>query len=314
MSSPPAAHPETRDAAGRLAADAVFPAGWPGHDARLVAVGAGEHARVVRCAASGGSYRSAPAVVCLHGWGACAYGYRHVLGPIATAGTDAYAPDLRGHGWSAKPLDRAAYAPDALATWTLGLVDALALDRVVLVGHSLGGAIALHTARLAPDRVAALVLLAPLGLDTVERLEQIRRLTPDVIDAWLPIVASVRTVTALALRTAYGRLGSPTPRDVDEYWAPTADPRFARAARLIFHADPWTAFAPDVLAGIPQPVEVVAGARDNLLRVDSLRRLTGAFPRGALDVVPDAGHVLADEVPDRVVAAVARARAAVGNA
>lgn len=282
-------------------------------------VAPGEHARVVACTVVGeagraSSVRTAPAVLCLHGWGASAYAYRHVLAPLAATGVPAYAADLRGHGWSDKPLDRAAYAPRTLAAWTLRVLDALGLNRAVLVGHSLGGAVALHTARLAPDRVAALALLAPLGLGTVARIGQLRWLTPDGIDVWLPRIAAPRLVTAIALSSAYGRLGRPTPRDVDEYWAPTADPRFARAARLIAHADPWDPFAPDVLATIVHPVEVVAGSRDNLLRVATLRRLTAAFPHGAVDVVDGAGHALPDEVPDRVLGAIKRALAAVASA
>ncbi len=259
--------------------------------------------------AAPGSRPDTPAVVCLHGWGASAYGYRHVLRPTAAAGADAYAPDLRGHGWSAKPLDVAAYTPRALASWTLDFLDALALERVVLVGHSLGGAIALHTALEGRDRVAALVLLAPLGLYPMDRLEQLRRITPERLDRWLPRIANVRALTALALRSAYGRLGHPTPRDVDEYWAPTADPAFAQAARLIFHADPWAALTPAQLGAIACPVEVVVGSRDNLIRSADLARTT-MLPRASLDRVPDAGHVLADEVPARVLAAIARARAA----
>ena len=222
---------DTRDAAGRLTSTAVFPAGWPDHSASHVAVGAGERVRVVHVAPAiqrdgpAGGAAATPAVVCLHGWGASAYAYRRVLAPLAAAGVDVFAPDLRGHGWSDKPLDRTAYSPDAFATWTLALLDSLGVERAVLVGHSLGGAIALHTARRAPDRVNALVLLAPLGLGTVARIGQLRWLTPDGIDAWLPRLAAPRVVTAVALRTAYGRLGRPTDRDVDEYWAPTADPR-----------------------------------------------------------------------------------------
>ena len=290
---------------------------------RHVAIGGGEFARVVSCDPrdprdpgnprfEGDTSRApGPAVVCIHGWGASAYGYRYVLGPLAAAGVVAHAPDLRGHGWSDKPLDRSRYGPDAFVDWTLSVLDALGLDRVVLVGHSLGGAIALHTARRARDRVAALVLLAPLGLGTVVRIDQFRLLTPDRADAWLPRLAAPRFVTGLALRTAYGRIGRPTARDVDEYWAPTADPAFARAVRLVMHADPWAAFTPEVLADVPQPTEVVAGTRDNLLRIEPVRRLTQAFPRGALDVVLDAGHVLADEVPNRVLAAITRARSSV---
>ena len=315
--TPPDTLPDIRDAARRLTAAAVFPAGWPQHTARRIAIGGDEYVRVVSSlptrARAHGAGAHAPSVVCIHGWGASAYGYRRVLGPLAAAGIPAHAPDLRGHGWSDKPLDRTRYSPNAFASWTLRVLDALGIERVVLVGHSLGGAIALHAARLAPERVDALVLLAPLGLGTVVRIEQFRRLTPDRLDAWLPRLAAPRFVTALALRTSYGRIGQPTPRDVDEYWAPTADPAFARAVRLVMHADPWVAFTDDVLAGVPQPVEVVAGTRDNLLRVASVRALTGAFPRGSLDVVVDAGHVLADEVPDRVLAAIGRARASVAH-
>ena len=312
--SQPATLPDTRDAAGRLTAAAVYPAGWPDVHARRVAIGADEYARVVSgVPSSGRSPDHAPTVVCIHGWGASAYGYRHVLGPLAAAGVAAHAADLRGHGWSDKPLEHARYSPAAFTSWTLGLLDALGLDRVVLVGHSLGGAIALHTALAAPDRVAALVLLAPLGLGTVVRIDQFRLLTPDRADAWLPRLAAPRFVTAFALRTAYGRIGRPSARDIDEYWAATADPAFARAVRLVMHADPWAAFTPEVLARVPQPVEVVVGTRDNLLRVDSVRRLTGAFPCGTLDVVTDAGHVLADEVPERVLAAIGRVRARVAT-
>lgn len=320
MPAHPAPLPNDRDASGRLTASTVFPAGWPGLRARSIDLGAGEHARVVSNDASPTDATSAstpsgtgPAVLCLHGWGASAYGYRHVLAPLAARGIAAHAPDLRGHGWSGKPLDRTAYTPDALAGWTVRVLDALAVDRAVLVGHSLGGAIALHTARVAPDRVAALVLLAPLGLHTVERLEQLRALTPDFVERWVARAADFRVLTAVALHTAYGRLGRPTARDVDEYWAPTADPAFARAARLVFHADPWGALAADALAGVRRPVEVVVGTRDNLIRAADFR-LAASLPHAALDVVPDAGHVLADEVPARVLAAVARARAAAGRA
>lgn len=303
----PDALPDTRDTAGRLTASAVFPAGWPGHVARRVALAGGtEHVRVVRCTPAAPVPSRAP-VLCLHGWGASAYAYHRILAPLARTGADAHAADLRGHGWSDKPLDVACYTPNAFAEWTVRLLDALAVDRAVLVGHSLGGAVALHTARRAPDRVAALVLLAPVGLGMVARIGQLRRVTPDGVARWLPRLAAARVVSAIALHSAYGRLGRPTHRDVDEYWAPSADPNFARAARLVVHADAWASFTPDVLADVSHPVEVVVGDRDNLLPIAPVARLVGAFPRAALDVVPEAGHVLAEEVPDRVLAAIGRA-------
>ncbi len=77
--------------------------------------------------------------------------------------------DLRGHGRSPwiPPWGLEQHVADAVAT-----LDALGLDRVAVIGHSYGGAIALHLARLAPDRVERLVLLDPaLGLDAQNMLE-----------------------------------------------------------------------------------------------------------------------------------------------
>ena len=77
--------------------------------------------------------------------------------------------DLRGHGRSpwAPPWGLEQHVADAV-----GVLDALGLDRVPVVGHSFGGAIALHLARLAPHRVESLVLLDPaLGLDAEHMLE-----------------------------------------------------------------------------------------------------------------------------------------------
>ena len=79
------------------------------------------------------------------------------------------AVDLRGHGRSpwAPPWGLEQHVSDAL-----GVLDALELPRVAIIGHSFGGAIALHLARVAPERVERLVLLDPaLGLDAQDMLE-----------------------------------------------------------------------------------------------------------------------------------------------
>lgn len=77
--------------------------------------------------------------------------------------------DLRGHGRSpwTPPWGMEQHVADVLAT-----MDALGLDRVPVLGHSFGGAVAVHLARTAPERVASLVLLDPaLGLDADDVLE-----------------------------------------------------------------------------------------------------------------------------------------------
>jgi lipase len=79
------------------------------------------------------------------------------------------AVDVRGHGHSPwiPPWHLEQHVADALA-----VLDGLGLDRVDVAGHSFGGAIAVHLARTAPDRVRRLVLLDPaIGLDAQEMLE-----------------------------------------------------------------------------------------------------------------------------------------------
>lgn len=74
----------------------------------------------------------------------------------------ALAIDLRGHGESAAPVDNA-YSSAALATDVAAVVDALQIDRFVLVGHSMGGAAAIAYAGAHPQRVAGLVLAGAPG-------------------------------------------------------------------------------------------------------------------------------------------------------
>ena len=289
---------------GRLEPEAVFPAGRAGHELHDVSLADGERVRVVHCppAPSAGAFstRTPPVVVCVHGWGCSLYSYNKVLRPVADAGCDVWAPDVRGHGWSDKPLDPVRYTPDALGGWVIALLDRLRLDRVVLVGHSMGGAVVMRAALQAPDRVAGLLLLAPVGFGAIPRTRLLRMATPRWLDPVLPYLAW-RALIAVGLRTGYGRIGRPSARDIDEYWAPTADPNFSRASRLVAHAFNWEPGDPKDLARVACPVHIVLGERDNLVPGGLARAHAERLARVQVDEVPGAGHVLPEEVPEVVV-------------
>jgi len=104
-------------------------------------------------------------VVALHG----VTGHAHRWGVLAEQLPELrlVAVDLRGHGRSPKtpPWGFEQHVADVLA-----VMDDHGLERAPLIGHSFGGAIALHLAKAAPDRVEKLVLVDPaLGLDPVAR-------------------------------------------------------------------------------------------------------------------------------------------------
>ncbi|NML16729.1 alpha/beta fold hydrolase [Azohydromonas caseinilytica] len=110
------------------------------------------------------------AVVFLHGAGAGASGYSNFKGnfpAVAAAGFRAIVPDLLGFGLSSKP-DIPQYDLDFFVAGVKGLLDALRLDRVTLLGNSLGGAVALGLALACPERVSRLILMAPGGVEDLD--------------------------------------------------------------------------------------------------------------------------------------------------
>ena len=84
----------------------------------------------------------------------------------------ALAIELRGHGHSA-PAPDGDYTIAAMSRDLAAVVDSLGLQRFVLVGHSLGGGVALAYAGMAPERVAGLVLVDPIGDGTKFPAEQV---------------------------------------------------------------------------------------------------------------------------------------------
>ncbi len=95
-------------------------------------------------------------VLLLHGWPELAYSWRHQIPALAEAGFHVVAPDLRGFGESDKPAGRDAYLMSALVGDVTGLMDAIGVERAVVVGHDWGAIITWALPFYAPDRLLAL--------------------------------------------------------------------------------------------------------------------------------------------------------------
>ncbi len=119
--------------------------------------------------------RDAPALVFVHGW-SCDRGYWAEQLKAFSRDHRVVAVDLAGHGESGQNREGwtiAAYGADVAS-----VVDALGLERVILIGHSMGGDVVVDAARLLSDRVAGLV-----WIDTYSQLGHVR--SPEEVEAFL---------------------------------------------------------------------------------------------------------------------------------
>jgi len=106
-------------------------------------------------------------VVLLHGKNFNGYYWKDVISRLAKDGYRIIVPDQVGWGRSGKPLIH--YSFHLLARNTAALLDSLHINKIILVGHSMGGMLAARFTMLYPDRVEKLVLENPIGLEDYKR-------------------------------------------------------------------------------------------------------------------------------------------------
>ena len=275
----------------RLRPEEMFPAGVAGIGARPVQVGDVQ----LRVLESGP--RDGRPVLLLHGWGASAYMHRFALPALARAGYRAMAVDLKGHGLSQKPVDAdGLYRPECLLREIEGLLDVLGFERTAVVGQSMGGGLALRLALERPGRVVALGLVSPVGLCAIPAARVGRNISPRVLDRFARLMVP-RWLVAGALRLTYGDPALVTDRDIDEYWAPSRDPDFARAMRALVCEFDWEPLDDDRLRALRVPTLLIVGSADRLIRGAAAG---GARMPGARMLVLDGGHDVNEELHDRV--------------
>ncbi len=101
--------------------------------------------------------QGAPVVVLAHGFPELAYSWRHQIPVLAQAGYHVLAPDQRGYGGSSRPDAIEDYNIAALCGDLVGLLDDVATQRAVIVGHDWGSMVAWNFPLFHPDRVAGVV-------------------------------------------------------------------------------------------------------------------------------------------------------------
>jgi pimeloyl-ACP methyl ester carboxylesterase len=243
------------------------------------------------------SYRAAgsgPLVVLLHGIAGSSATWERVIPRLSTH-YRVIAPDLLGHGESPKP--RGDYSLGAYANLIRDLLNALGEDRGTIVGHSLGGGVAMQFAYQYPERCERLVLISSGGLGREVHAILRAAVLPgaEVVLPWLS-VAATRSIGTLV--KTVGRFGFHESADLAETWRsfvsledPEARRAFLYTVRGIIDLGGQRVDATDKLyltAGLP--TLIVWGAQDPLIPVEHAYRAHESIPGSRLEIFPGAGH------------------------
>jgi 2-hydroxymuconate-semialdehyde hydrolase len=236
-------------------------------------------------------------IVLLHGIPTSSRVWDSVGAELAT-GFDVIAPDMLGYGESAKPGDRDV-SMAAQAVLVPRLLDALGVDRALVVGHDLGGAVAQLLAVDARERVSGLGLIDSVSFDSwpIARMRMLRTMAPPFATRWPR--AWFRWFE-LTMRP-YVRGGAAREAFAASLGAWSADSAgaeaFMRNARAM---DPRiTQEVAPRLAEVEVPAHVVWGRRDPFQKVRWAERLRAAIPGATLTVL-DGGHFLPWDRPAEV--------------
>lgn len=146
-----------------------------------------------------------PLVLMLHGFPEFWYSWRRQIPAFAEAGFRVWAPDQRGYNLSDKPKGVGAYGIDLLADDVIGLIEVSGRDRVQLVGHDWGAAVAWWVARLFPDRFERLAILNGPHGSVMQRHRRENRV--QMWRSWYMSFFQIPAIPELVLRARGWRLG-----------------------------------------------------------------------------------------------------------
>jgi pimeloyl-ACP methyl ester carboxylesterase len=223
----------------------------------------------------------------------------------SNTGLEARSPKPSPTGDTPHPYSLAAYAED------LGyLLEALNLESVWLVGHSLGGSVALWAAKLFPERIQGVICVnAGGGVYLPDEFERFRRAGQQIVrwrPQWLKAVPFVDC--AFSQMMVY--------RTLDLQWGAkrVADLLAAHAAAaagvlLESTTEAEVHLLPQVLSGLQQPVYFIAGAEDTVMDVKYVKHLASFHPlfesaEGNVEVIAECGHIAMLEQPQAIAAAI----------
>jgi pimeloyl-ACP methyl ester carboxylesterase len=249
-----------------------------------------------------------PAILLIHGIGDNSTTWDTVQSKLAQRFT-VIAPDLLGHGKSDKP--RADYSVAAYANGMRDLLSVLDIEQVTVVGHSLGGGVAMQFAYQFPQLVERLILVGAGGVtkdvNIALRIASVPMGSEALALLRLPMVLPALQVIgrvggALFGSTGVGRDLPEVVRILADLPEPTASSAFARTLRAVVD---WRGQVVTMLDRCylteSVPVQLIWGSRDSVIPVEHAKMAHSAMPGSQLEVFEGSGHFPFHDDPDRFV-------------
>lgn len=236
-------------------------------------------------------------LVLVHGYLMSHFAWRGII-PELAKDHDVIAIDLPGFGESDRPsptdfrYDAAGYLETVV-----GVLDALGLERASIIGHSMGGGIALYTAARQPSRIDKLVVIDSLSYPYPVPVEGRVILAPYVGSFVFKTLYTRSIIRRYFVGQIYGDKSLVTDELVDYVWERLNRPGGFDAAHacLKFVSDP-SAVARSLRA-IRAPTLIIWGERDRLFSPDNARRLQSDIPGAQVEIIAGSAHVPMDERP-----------------
>ncbi|KQR98554.1 alpha/beta hydrolase [Williamsia sp. Leaf354] len=243
-------------------------------------------------------------ILLIHGMAGSSATWRDVIPELARHHR-VLAPDLPGHGASGKP--RGDYSLGSFAAWLRDLLDELDIDRVTVVGQSLGGGVAMQFSYQHPEYCQRLALISSGGLGP-DVSWTLRLLAAPGAELLMPVIAAAPVITAgNKVASWLGDRGLRAPR-ANEMWRAhrSLGDRETRAAFLrtlravVDHRGQAVSAMGKLHLNEGMPTLLIWGDDDAVIPVAHAHAAHEAMPASRLEILPGVGHFPQVEDPDAV--------------
>ncbi len=208
---------------------------------------------------------------------------------------DVIAVDLKGYGYSDKLAD-GRYGREDIREFVIRFMDAIKVDRAILVGHSWGGGIAVDLALHHPERVEKLILIDSTGYPPKSSLIAWLLKLPG-IGRFLLAASDRKTFENILKEKVFFNPGLVTKEEVEGWMRPYYVRGAAQAALELrnYHFD-----MAEEIRNISQPTLIIWGKEDKALPVEMTERFGQDIKNAVVKIIPNCGHNPQEEKPEEV--------------